>query len=301
VKPTEHQDHQHEQENEMTETSEYKINDIVVGVDGSDGSLAALRWSARTAKARGARVRAISAWQYPAHAVTPAGPARLPDADEMDRQTCEELGALIRRELGDDAGRVDAEAGRGPAATVLITAARTADLLVVGARGLGGFSGLLLGSASQQCVEHSPCPVVVLRGGTERTGGPIVVGLDGSDGAASALAWSAAQAEATGTSVVAVHALGAGPNNTTMDAAHAALERWCAPIEERSIRCDRRVVASDPRTALDDVADATGASLIVVGSRGLGAVRGLLLGSVAGYVARYATRPIAVIPRAATS
>ncbi len=275
------------------------MTEIIVGVDGSDSSRVALRWAARTAAARGLGLRAIAAWQYPAQAATPAGPATLPGPDEMDQQTCDRLRGLVGDELGSSADPVEIEAGRGPASTVLLGAAarNDADMLVVGARGLGGFSGLLLGSVSQQCVEYSPCPVVVLRGDSDAADGPIVVGLDGSEGATRALHWTIDLAAATGSPIVAVHATGPGPNNAMMDAARQRLDQWCAPIETRAVRYEMRVEPSDARTALEEAADATGASLLVVGSRGLGAVRGLLLGSVAGYVARYSTRPIAIVPR----
>lgn len=275
------------------------MNEIIVGVDGSEASRAALRWAARTAAARGTGIRAIAAWHYPAGAVTPVGPASLPGPDEMDERTCDDLGAVVREELEADAGRVELEAGRGPAASVLLAAAaRTeVDLLVVGARGRGGFRGLLLGSVSQECVEHSPCPVVVLRGDPDPLGGPIVIGLDGSEGAARALEWAIDLAEATGAPIVAVHAPMLGANNAMMDAARESLEQWCAAIGERSVPFEMRIEPGDPRTALEHVADETGAALLVVGTRGLGPVRGLLLGSVAGYVARYAERPIAIVPR----
>ena len=275
------------------------MGDIIVGVDGSDGSRAALRWAARTSAARGAGLRAVTAWQYPANAVTPAGPARLPGPEEMDERTCDEVRAVVREELVADADLVEVEAGRGPAASVLLTAAARpgTDMLVVGARGLGGFAGLLLGSVSQECVEHSPCPVVVLRGDPEPMDGPIVIGLDGSEGSIRALEWAIDLAEATDVPIVAVHAPIIGANNAMMDAARQALEQWCAPIGARSVPHELRIEPGDARTALEHVADETGASLLVVGTRGLGAVRGLLLGSVAGYVARYSTRPIAVVPR----
>lgn len=274
------------------------MSEIVVGVDGSAGSRAALQWAARTAAARGAGLRVVAAWHYPASAATPAGPATLPGPDEMDEQTCENLRALVREELGSGADQVRVEAGRGPAAPVLLAAAaRTdAEMLVLGARGLGGFAGLLLGSVSQHCVEHSPCPVVVLRGDDDLPDGPIVIGLDGSEGATRALEWTIDLAESTGSSIVAVHAPGAGANNAVLDASRQALERWCAPIEQRAVTHESRIEPGDARAALEHAAEATNASLLVVGTRGLGAVRGLLLGSVAGYVARYAQRPIAVVP-----
>lgn len=275
------------------------MGEIIIGIDGSDGSRAALRWAARTAAARGAGLRAVAAWQYPASAVTPAGPARLPGPEEMDERSCDGARAVIREELEADADRVEVEAGRGPAASVLLdVAARAdADMLVVGARGRGGFAGLLLGSVSQECVEHSPCPVVVLRGEPDPADGPIVVGLDGSEGATRALDWAIDLAEATGATIVAVHAPMLGANNAMMDAAREALERWCAPIGARAVSREMRIEQGDARTVLEQVADEAGASLLVVGTRGLGAVRGLLLGSVAGYIARYSERPIAVVPR----
>jgi nucleotide-binding universal stress UspA family protein len=275
-----------------------EMSEIIVGVDGSDGSRTALRWAARTAAAKGVGLRAIAAWQYPSNAVIPVGPTKLPGPDEMDERTCDELRAVVREVLEAGAVPVEVEAGRGPAASVLLAAAARAgtDMLVVGARGLGGFAGLLLGSVSQECVEHSPCSVVVLRGDADPSAGPIVIGLDGSEGAARALNWVIDLAEATGAHIVAVHAPVLGANNAMMDAARQELERWCAPIGSRAVPHEFRIEPGDARTALEHVADEAGASLLVVGTRGLGAVRGLLLGSVAGYVARYSTRPIAVVP-----
>ena len=274
------------------------MREIIVGVDGSDGSRAALRWAARTAAAQGAGLRAVAAWQYPSSAVTPAGPATLRGPDEMDERTCDDVRAVVREELEAGADRVEVEAGRGPAASVLLAVAARADagMLVVGARGLGGFAGLLLGSVSQELVEHSPCPVVVLRGEADPSDGPIVIGLDGSEGAAHALDWVIDLAESIGARIVAVHAPILGANNAMMDAARQELEQWCAPIGVRAVPHELRIEPGDARTALEHVADETGAALLVVGTRGLGAVRGLLLGSVAGYVARYSTRPIAVVP-----
>ncbi|MGA7756386.1 MAG: universal stress protein, partial [Ilumatobacteraceae bacterium] len=213
------------------------MGEIIVGVDGSDGSRAALRWASRTAAASGARCRAIAAWQYPANAVTPAAPAKLPGPEEMDERTCDDLRTVVGDVLGPDADRVEVEAGRGPAASVLLAAAARAgtDMLVVGARGRGGFAGLLLGSVSQECVEHSPCPVVVLRGEPDASDGPIVIGLDGSEGATRALDWAIDLAEATAAPIVAVHAPILGANNAMMDAASQSLEQWCAPIGARAV------------------------------------------------------------------
>lgn len=270
----------------------------MVGVDGSTSSRAALRWAARVAGATGATLRAVTSWQYPARAGSPAGPAELPRPAEMDRRTTDDIRGIVEAELETGADRVQIEVGRGPASGVLLaSAARSGvDMLVLGARGLGGFDGLLLGSVTQQCVEHSPRPVVVLRGEQPPMDGPIVVGIDDSEGSRRALDWVMDLADATDSELVVVHAPDPSASDTVLDQAEGALDEWCAPIRERGIAHQRRVEGGDVRTALERVADETDAGLLVVGARGLGAVRGLLLGSVAGYVVRYATRPIAVVP-----
>jgi nucleotide-binding universal stress UspA family protein len=137
---------------------------IVVGVDGSEGSLAALRFALAEAKIRGAQVKAVNAWHVPP-AVYGGGwaPAAV-DLDEFPKlaeaalaKTLEEVGA------GSSGVSVTAILREGQAADVLVAEAPNADdLLVVGSRGLGGFRGLLLGSVSQQTAQHSACPVVVV-------------------------------------------------------------------------------------------------------------------------------------------
>lgn len=286
------------------------MGEIVIGVDGSASSRAALRWAMGVAEARGATTRVVSSWRYPASAGTPAGPTGLPTAEEMDRTTGDDIRAVLVDELGATADQVRVDVRRGSAAGALLTSAGAADvdMLVLGARGLGGFDGLLLGSVTQQCVEHSPCPVVVLRGGEapQPAGGRIVIGLDSSDGSAKALDWAIDFARDTGSEIVAVNAqsmqtatevsIGTGRWTDIVEYAERALEEWCEPIRQAGVAHHQRVEAGDPRTALDRVANEVEAALLVVGSRGLGPMRGLLLGSVAGHLVRYATRPIAVVP-----
>jgi len=132
---------------------------IVVGVDGSPSSGAALRWAVRQADLTGAHVHAVIAWSIP---VT-YGPMPVPrlwtDWSGIARSTLEES---LRATLGDRAGDVKAEVVEGGAALVLLEAARDADLVVVGSRGHGGFVGLLLGSVAQHVTTHARCPVVVV-------------------------------------------------------------------------------------------------------------------------------------------
>jgi nucleotide-binding universal stress UspA family protein len=141
---------------------------IVVGIDGSDESRSALKWALAEARLRDASVLAIHAYMIPpllmAPEPVPAGPPTIPDADLAERL---EKGAhaLVDEELAkvdDDEVTVEGRVVSGAAADALLQGARDADMIVVGTRGRGGFSGLLLGSVSQQLPPHAPCPVVVV-------------------------------------------------------------------------------------------------------------------------------------------
>jgi nucleotide-binding universal stress UspA family protein len=137
---------------------------VVVGVDGSAESVAALRWAVRYATASGARVRAMLAWHYPGAA---GGPPieKAPKAvhDQTDAQMHETLDAAIAK-AGQEAAGVEKATAYGHPAQALIEASKEADLLVVGRHGHGAFTGMLLGSVSIHCVTGAHCPVVVIRG-----------------------------------------------------------------------------------------------------------------------------------------
>ncbi|MFF2044196.1 universal stress protein [Kitasatospora sp. NPDC058170] len=137
---------------------------IVVGVDGSPASAQALRWAVDYARLTGGTVHAIAAWEYPAFygwAGLTVPPAEGFNPEELAGRT---LSDTVRGVVGDDPGVKITEAVLpGNAARALLDAAQGASLVVVGSRGLGGFSGALLGSVSRHLTEHAPCPVVVVR------------------------------------------------------------------------------------------------------------------------------------------
>lgn len=139
---------------------------IVVGVDGSDHSKAALRWALGQARLTGASVDAVSVWRYPATyglTVIP-GPAEL----DLEGESRKALAQAVAEAGGETPGvEVRQLVGEGPSAEVLLSTAEGADLLVVGSRGLGGFKSAFLGSVSLACVIHAPCPVLVFREGNE--------------------------------------------------------------------------------------------------------------------------------------
>jgi nucleotide-binding universal stress UspA family protein len=153
------------------------VETIVVGVDGSAGSDAALRWALAEAKLRGAKVRVVHIYRAPQIPLSEAGlvaaggmpiPAPLPENGDRLRRAAETRArnliheALKRAESESFGVEIEQAPLEGSPAETLIATARAADLLVVGSRGHGGFLGLLLGSVSQQCAHHPPCPVVIL-------------------------------------------------------------------------------------------------------------------------------------------
>jgi nucleotide-binding universal stress UspA family protein len=141
---------------------------IVVGIDGSDRSRAALRWAVDEATLRHDRVLAVHAWELPVVPALDIPPAPDPPVylPELIAEVQEGAEALAEREVAEfvnESVKVEPLAVEGPAASVLVEVAEDADLLVVGSRGRGGLAGLLLGSISQQVVQHAPCPVVIHR------------------------------------------------------------------------------------------------------------------------------------------
>ncbi len=158
----------------MEKSTLNKVGTIVVGVDGSAGAAEALRWAIAEARLRKARLRIVHAWTYGYTGMPLGGFAAMGGFDSyvsigvdvIDLQRAAEH--LIEKTTEEVAGgvegiEVERQVVEGAAAQVLIGASVGADLLVVGSRGHGGFVGLMLGSVSQQCVDHAPCPVVVVR------------------------------------------------------------------------------------------------------------------------------------------
>ncbi len=143
----------------------------MVGFDGSDAARAALEFGLEEARLRGCGLRVVCAWHYPLSGYMGGGfepPGPRLEAAELERAAEAGLDrALVA--LGGDLAAVEIErrVRRGAAAAVLLEEAAGAALLVVGSRGHGGFAGLLLGSVSQQCVAHAPCPVIVVHGPRE--------------------------------------------------------------------------------------------------------------------------------------
>jgi nucleotide-binding universal stress UspA family protein len=287
------------------------MTDILVGTDTSPGAAAALRWAVREAELRGWTVTALLAWGLlDQHH---AGPDEWFDPHYTSADAGKALDAAIEAAVGAQAAHAIERrlACDLPARALLAAAdADAARLLVVGARGLGGFQRLLLGSVSEQCLHHAPCPVAVVHAETpeptvERD--RIVVGIDGSDDGQRALAWALDEARARGSVAEVVHAwqppfLAGYPLDPLVigteafeDAARDVVEGTLddADLTGLTHPVTRTLACARPAAALLDAA--RNADLVVVGSRGIGGFRGLLVGSVSLQVARHSPCPVVVV------
>jgi len=287
---------------------------IVVGVDGSAHARQALRFALAEAALRGARVVVVGSWAVPPLAATGVG--MIPAFDLLRAELGDSANEVLARELAevsDAAAGVEVEqhVAQGDAAGVLVEAAAGAELLVVGSRGRGGVTGTVLGSVSRACLHHAPCPVAVVHdaGPTERS--RIVVGVDGSPGASAALEWACAEARLRDVGVYAVCAYdepwGIASLGMSSAAAVAELRTALAADAEGALDAAQATAPEGVGVTAEAVQGAAGpalvsasdgSALLVVGSRGRGGFKSLLLGSVSQYCAAQA-RGVVVVVRAA--
>ncbi|NGO42669.1 universal stress protein [Streptomyces ureilyticus] len=289
---------------------------VVVGVDGSASGLAAAEAAAREAQARGAGLRVVHAFLWPAMHValepSPLGPPGGGIRNMVERLVAE---AVERARATAPDVDVSHAVVTGEPLTVLEAQSRSAELVVVGSRGMGGFVGLLVGSTAAHLAAHSRCPVLVVRE-QPSADGPVVLGVDGSAGGERAVEFAFAEAELRKAPLVALHAWTTW--NAPLPAPQDASEPYANPpgalaeAEERllsealaghrarypGVVVEHRVVHGRTREALIDASRS--AQLMVVGARGRGGFAGLLLGSVSQALLHHAHCPVAVVRAAGT-
>jgi nucleotide-binding universal stress UspA family protein len=282
---------------------------VVVGVDGSPASQHAFRWAAAEAGRRGAALDVVHAWMTP-YPLNP--PDYFTDPAPFQARGAEVLEhAVASLALPEPAPtEVRPVLVQEYPSKALLRAAEGAALLVVGSRGRGGFSGLLLGSVSQSCVQHASCPVAVIPPGwSGEEHGRVVVGVDGSDASYGALHWATTTAAARNAELQVVNAydflqvvmpMGIAPGidrELLEKASRSLLEGMVGPavgaVGARPRSVELIPVHTGAARALLDAA--IGADLLVVGSRGRGGVRGLLLGSVSQQCLHHAPCPVVVV------
>ncbi|MFI8891333.1 universal stress protein [Streptomyces paradoxus] len=284
---------------------------VVAGVDGSPSSLDAVEVAGHEAAVRGAELRLVHAFGRSSSHLPAGGPPWNP-AGAGVRELLDGTLAAAERRARDVAPRVDIsrDVTVGEPLMVLEIASRTASLVVVGSRGLGAFSSLLLGSTSGHLAAHGRCPVLVVRG-RPNPAGPVLLAVDGSPASEEAVRFAFTEASLRGAGLTALHVCRAGspdvydgpadPPFVTYDETHLrehagrVLDTALTGRQERypDVPVVRRPVVGRVRhTLIDASADA---QLLVVGARGRGGFTGLLLGSVSQAALHHAQCPVAVV------
>lgn len=289
---------------------------VVVGVDGSPSSTAAVRWAACDAQLRDVSLTIIC---VTAPLITGAGDGYdAAAAAEFTRWQAEQARGIVDRAMETAAqasspGRAEQITTRvidGAVVPTLVELTADATLVVVGCRGTGVVTRALLGSVSSGLVHHSRCPVAVIHSETaERpsANGPVVLGVDGSP--ASELATEVAFGEAARrhTDLLALHAwsdlgpLGLPSTNwcpiewrNIKEREEKVLADWLSPWQQRypEVSLRQEVVCDQPAPRLLEAA--RDAQLLVVGSHGRGGFAGMLIGSVSSAVVNSAAVPVIV-------
>ncbi|MFJ4672643.1 universal stress protein [Kitasatospora purpeofusca] len=287
---------------------------VVVGVDGSPESLAALDWAAEEAVGRGAGLRVVLAWPSVVTPLSVLGAVDLAhrqaevtlrEAELRVRERWPELAVVAVQVPQDPVRALVEESGEG-------TEGETgAETLVLGSRGLGAVAGFLVGSVSRRVLAKVECPVVLVREGEGREeGGEVVAGVDPYDGAAEVLAHAFAVAERRGLPLRAVYAwtlpvayqyagiaASVDVSGEMQTFAEVELARVVQPwrAEHPGVTVVEEVLNARPAKVLAERA-AAGAELVVVGRRVRRSPLGAHLGSVAHAVLHHVPCPVAVVP-----
>lgn len=288
----------------MSSRSTHQRHGILVGVDGSTRSLRAVEWAARTALDSGSSLTICTVYPEPGSALgypsIIASHERRQRGDEIVRHAA----ALAHRVTPQV--RTDTIVAEGHAAAKIIELAKDRDLVVMGNHGHRWLHRVLAGSVATQVAAHAPCSVAVVHG-PARTEGPIVVGVDGSPESQGALDVAFSAADRTQVPVLAIHSYElptfavdiTSPvmaevidfcRNEAHDVLSEALDPWKAKYPNVPVTSE--CSSGTPGEILTEASKM--ASLLVVGSRGLGGFRGLMLGSVSHHVVNAAACPVIV-------
>lgn len=296
-------------------SEEPPLTGVVVGFDGSTTSLLALDWGADAAAAYRVPVTLLQAHPDVEGEVVEVL-IDSPDAVGLLGETKAQALEVAAERVAVDHPGLEVKAVVHPDAPVqaLLDASKTADVIVLGSRGLEGFRGLLLGSTTMNVTPHAHCPVVVLYQPDEATEAAkasarhpdeVVVGYDGSESADQALAFALRHAEATGLGVAVVlvskgRAGGPPAQPITVDSAglsEAVLDQLRGAMQVAGTHAAVPVsyLHAVGRPAGVLIEEAAGAALAVVGARGRGGFAGLVLGSVGLQMLIHAECPVALV------
>lgn len=282
---------------------------IVVGVDGSTHSNRALYWAAQEARLRSADIELVYGYAIQVHRAL---------LTTSSHDIAERVMYGIVRANRDLLMEVKWTTTLTPLlgssyASALVQAGDEAEMVVVGSRGLGGFKELMLGSTSYRTATHAPCPVVIIRGGehpAQTRMNEIVVGIDDSRAARRALWWALDEAERRGVAVTVVHGYSDPADELpgdlvtrneaeqtrrrAHDEALDLIDRALRTVEPPAgVRVERVAAAGTPASVILEHA---GGRLVVVSTRGHGAIGRALVGSVSHQILHHVEGPVVVVP-----
>jgi nucleotide-binding universal stress UspA family protein len=285
------------------------ITTVVVGTDGSSGAGEAMAWALEDAHRREVPLHVLTAWSPSRDPQETQWLSTMGSVSELRSTVADELTATVSSAI-ESANQhevsITTRVAYGHPAKALIEESGPDRLLVVGSRGRGALSGLMLGSVSQACAQYARGPIVVVRGSTPTAAnGRVVVGVDGSAESLVGLQFAAADARRRAGPLQVVH--------VWQDTDHAAHGRLIPPGKSAKEQADQAwhdILRAAVSTAADIeiiskhvagyapsvlVKESSGAALLVVGSRGLGGWAGLMLGSVSLHCITRSACPVAVV------
>jgi nucleotide-binding universal stress UspA family protein len=279
-----------------------EVETVVVGLDETPAHHESLRWAADYCRLNGDELVGVVPYRSP-QSETP------PDWYEQDvamvrKQAEAELDAVAP----DVPWRVEVLEGEPTAVIPMVARGDRAAVVVIGSHANGAFPGLGLGSVAHHLSRHLVLPLVIVSDmGGPLHGSPVVVGLDGSRSDLVTLEWALYLAEGVGGSVTVVYAtdpMAASyphPRGATVaDEKEEVVRDQVAWAATPGVEISLKVELDDPVTALTRVADQVNGSVIVIGRKGAGRLRGVLLGRVPAHLPNHAHRPVAIVPRRAT-
>ena len=286
---------------------------VLLATDGSEDARVATAWLTRLPLPAGSRLRIVSAVSLPPSALDlPIVRDFHGSLREQTRRAAEAAQSALAARFPD----AEVHLPEGDARVAILGAAEEwpADLIVMGARGLGAVAGFLLGSVSLGVTHHARCSVLVVKGAAGRLGGALVA-VDGSEHARAAAAFLAGLPLDPSFVVKLVGVVEVPPYPGTTprfasgmvrqaikdivkerrDALEQALGEAAAPFAGVVKKVERQVLTGHPVDALVGAAATPGVDLVVVGARGIGALRRLVLGSVSEGVLRHVDRPVLIV------
>lgn len=287
---------------------------VVAAVDGSEAAKQAVRWAATTAHRRGVPLRLAASYATPRMFYSGDLIPQQEFFRDLEGEAQEKIEEArdIARQMAPDLD-IEESVVEGGAIEMLLDISTHVTMIVMGSRGRGGLSGMVMGSVSMAVVSHASCPVVIVREdshvGEDNKDGPVVVGADGSEVSRQAVEHAFAEADARGCDLVALRTWLDMPLRTSARGITAPQMSWDEVEREQAEQLDERLrpltekyadvpvtkkVARDrPVSAL--ATEAESAQLLVVGSHGRGGFKGMLLGSTSRALLQFAPCPLMVV------